>query len=286
MIRSAIPPSGFSRNGRFVTFSSPEIVRSVRPPTSRKLNMPEFSRCLSTFGCSATFLKVMRLPARSIVDSCTNASASGGTSFGPTFLIIGTGTQRSRHDSRPPSSLRSMGLMSLMSFMCDFMKSGNAGSDIASITASTGASNVCLSSNFIAGAPSLNCARSLSQDLVFFDREHRRAEADAHRLLEVAVDLGAHARLQQIGAAAFELVGRAVLGLERPVAAFEVRALHLAFELRHESSTLLILRAARIKDDASERKEYRLLGIARMQPPPHLLEVRRVLCRRQPLQIR
>ena len=38
--------------------------------------------------------------------------------------------------------------------------------------------------------------RSLSQDLVLFDRQHRRAEADAHRLLEVAVDLGAHARLE------------------------------------------------------------------------------------------
>src|SRR6478609_7565262 len=204
MMRSAMPPSGLSRNGRFVTLSSPEMVRSVRPPTSRKLNMPEFSRCLSTFGCSATFLNVMRLPARSIVDSCTNASASGGTSFGPTFLIIGTGTQRSRHDSRPPSSLRSIGLMSLISFMCDFMKSGKAGSDIASITASTGASKVCLSSNFMRG--------TLSQDLVVFDGEDRRAEADAHRLLDVAVDLRAHARLQQIGAAAFELVGRAVFG--------------------------------------------------------------------------
>src|SRR5437660_1284149 len=198
MMRSAMPPSGFKRNGRFVTFSSPEIVRSVRPPTSRKLKLPEFSRCLSTFGCSATFLNVMRLPARSMVDSCTNANASGGTSLGPTRLIIGTGTQRSFHDKRPPSSLRSIGLMSLISFMCDFMNSGNAGSDIASMTASTGASKVCFSSNFMRG--------SLSQDLVLFDRQHGRTEADAHRLFEVAVDLGAHAGLQQIGAAAFELV--------------------------------------------------------------------------------
>jgi hypothetical protein len=44
--------------------------------------------------------------------------------FGPTFLIIGTGTQRMRHERRSPSCLRSMGLMSLMSFMCDFMNSG------------------------------------------------------------------------------------------------------------------------------------------------------------------
>ena len=73
-------------------------------------------------GCVATFLNVMRWCAlRSSDDSCTNASASGGTSFGPMLLMSGTGVTLSFHSRRSPTSLRSTATMSVIDFMLAFM---------------------------------------------------------------------------------------------------------------------------------------------------------------------
>src|SRR5581483_8995512 len=238
------------------------MVRSVLPPRSRNVKVPEFSRCFFTFGCSPTFLKLSRLAARSSDDSWMNASASGGISFGPTFLIIGTGTQRSRHSSRPAASLRSIGLISVIDFMCAFMKAGNWGSVIASITASTGASKVCLSSKCIRrlrikvrAAYAATPTGARSADLVALDLEHRRAEADAHRaLVDGALDLRLDARLEQVGPAALELVLVAVVGGEGPEAAFQVGAPDGALVLCHLAHLYHFTRGTRQTRCAGSRK--------------------------------